>query len=154
VHHLHQRRVAVDGGDKAAEGLAKAEEERAACAADGAEERAACAADGAEACQSANIHVYHFLLLWKILGVEYAGKEVAVLPFEPFGLLQRLTLRGLKISEELLDLPKTAVADAASPAVMKWPTRAYDGSSRMLPLDDPFTILLQQRLDLLHQSSL
>lgn len=32
-----------------------------------------------------------FLFLYKILAAEYAGKVVAVLPFEPFKLLQRLT---------------------------------------------------------------
>ena len=94
--------------DKAAKKLAKAEEERAACAADVARRHA-----------SPQIFTsIIFLLLWKILGVEYAGKVVAVLPFQPFGLLQRLTLRGLEISEELLDLPKTAVADAAGRMVV------------------------------------
>mmetsp|Transcript_46275 Transcript_46275/g.98161 ORF Transcript_46275/g.98161 Transcript_46275/m.98161 type:complete len:253 (-) Transcript_46275:166-924(-) len=36
-----------------------------------------------------------FLVLYRILAAEYAGKVVALLPFEPFHLLQRITFRGL-----------------------------------------------------------
>ena len=36
-----------------------------------------------------------FLLLFRILAAEYSGKVLAVLPFEPFNLLQRITFRGL-----------------------------------------------------------
>ena len=94
--------------EKHAKRLAKAEEERAACAADVARRHA-----------SPQIFTsILFVLLWKILGTEYSGKVVAVLPFQPFGLLQKLTLRGLEISDELLDLPKTAVADAAGKMVV------------------------------------
>lgn len=35
-----------------------------------------------------------FLILYRILAVEYAGNIVALLPFEPFTLLQRVTFRG------------------------------------------------------------
>ena len=36
-----------------------------------------------------------FLFLYKILAVEYAGRIVGVLPFEPFKLLQRMTFMSL-----------------------------------------------------------
>ena len=36
-----------------------------------------------------------FFILYRILAAEYSGKVVAVLPFEPFHLMQRLTFRGL-----------------------------------------------------------
>lgn len=36
-----------------------------------------------------------FLLLYKILSAEYAGRIVGVLPFEPFKLLQRMTFMSL-----------------------------------------------------------
>lgn len=36
-----------------------------------------------------------FLILYRILAAEYSGKVLAVLPFEPFNLLQRITFRGL-----------------------------------------------------------
>lgn len=36
-----------------------------------------------------------FLILYRILAAEYSGKLVALLPFEPFNLLQRVTSRGL-----------------------------------------------------------
>ncbi|KAL3758824.1 hypothetical protein ACHAWU_007941 [Discostella pseudostelligera] len=35
-----------------------------------------------------------FLILYRILAVEYAGNIVALLPFQPFKLLQRMTFRG------------------------------------------------------------
>mmetsp|Transcript_12925 Transcript_12925/g.23239 ORF Transcript_12925/g.23239 Transcript_12925/m.23239 type:complete len:260 (+) Transcript_12925:175-954(+) len=36
-----------------------------------------------------------FLVLYRILAAEYSGKVVALLPFKPFNLLQRITFRGL-----------------------------------------------------------
>lgn len=36
-----------------------------------------------------------FLILYRILAAEYAGKVVGLLPFEPFNLLRRITFRGL-----------------------------------------------------------
>eukprot|EP00581_Thalassiosira_minuscula_P015571 CAMPEP_0183729816 /NCGR_PEP_ID=MMETSP0737-20130205/31300_1 /TAXON_ID=385413 /ORGANISM="Thalassiosira miniscula, Strain CCMP1093" /LENGTH=255 /DNA_ID=CAMNT_0025962121 /DNA_START=147 /DNA_END=914 /DNA_ORIENTATION=+ len=36
-----------------------------------------------------------FLILYRILALEYSGKVVAVLPFEPFKFLRRVTFRGL-----------------------------------------------------------
>jgi len=36
-----------------------------------------------------------FLILFRILSIEYTGKVVAVLPFQPWGLLRRITLRGI-----------------------------------------------------------
>ncbi len=35
-----------------------------------------------------------FLILYRILAVEYSGNIVALLPFQPFKLLQRMTFRG------------------------------------------------------------
>ena len=36
-----------------------------------------------------------FFILYKILAAEYAGKVVALLPFEPFQLMQKMSFRGL-----------------------------------------------------------
>mmetsp|Transcript_15876 Transcript_15876/g.38155 ORF Transcript_15876/g.38155 Transcript_15876/m.38155 type:complete len:252 (+) Transcript_15876:211-966(+) len=36
-----------------------------------------------------------FLILYRIFAAEYAGKVVALLPFQPFNFLQRITFRGL-----------------------------------------------------------
>ncbi|KAL3794333.1 hypothetical protein ACHAW5_009893 [Stephanodiscus triporus] len=41
-----------------------------------------------------------FLILYRILAAEYAGKVVALLPFQPFQLMQKMTLRGLKLPAE------------------------------------------------------
>ena len=41
-----------------------------------------------------------FLILYRILSAEHAGKVVAVLPFVPFRLLRRITLRGLDFGPE------------------------------------------------------
>lgn len=38
-----------------------------------------------------------FLMLFRVLGTEYSGKVVAVIPFVPPRLLRKLTLRGLNI---------------------------------------------------------
>jgi uncharacterized membrane protein (DUF106 family) len=43
-----------------------------------------------------------FLILYRILATEYYGKVIAVLPFEPFSLLRRLTQRGLDIPKDNL----------------------------------------------------
>ena len=40
-----------------------------------------------------------FLILMKILGTEMKGHIVAILPFEPFSLLQKLTSRGLEFGQ-------------------------------------------------------
>ena len=94
--------------EKHAKRLAKAEEERAALAAEVARRHT----------MPSMLTSVVFLLLWKILGSENHGKIVAVLPFQPFGFLQRLTLKGLEISDELLNLPKTAVANARGEMVV------------------------------------
>lgn len=39
-----------------------------------------------------------FLILYRILSTEYLGKVIGVIPFVPFSLLRRLTLRGLNVS--------------------------------------------------------
>ncbi|KAL7528162.1 hypothetical protein ACHAWF_002462 [Thalassiosira exigua] len=36
-----------------------------------------------------------FVILYRVLAAEYAGRPVALLPFEPFNLLRRVTFRGL-----------------------------------------------------------
>lgn len=36
-----------------------------------------------------------FLILYRVLAAEYAGRVIALLPFKPFNLLQRITFRGL-----------------------------------------------------------
>mmetsp|Transcript_6357 Transcript_6357/g.13848 ORF Transcript_6357/g.13848 Transcript_6357/m.13848 type:complete len:223 (-) Transcript_6357:714-1382(-) len=94
--------------DKHAKRLAKAEDERAAVAAEVARRHT----------MPTMITSVVFLMLWKILGSEHHGKIVAVLPFQPFGFLQRLTLKGLDISEEVLNLPRTAVANARGEMVV------------------------------------
>lgn len=94
--------------EKHAKRLAKAEEERAALAAEVARRHTT----------PTMMTSFVFLVLWRILGAEHQGKIVAVLPFQPYGFLQRLTMRGLDISEELLHLPKTAVADASGKMVV------------------------------------
>jgi uncharacterized membrane protein (DUF106 family) len=39
-----------------------------------------------------------FLILYRVLSTEYAGKVIGVIPFTPFKLMRKLTLRGLEIS--------------------------------------------------------
>lgn len=41
-----------------------------------------------------------FIILYRILSIEYAGKVVAVLPFQPWGLLKRMTMKGLHFSSD------------------------------------------------------
>ena len=45
-----------------------------------------------------------FLLLFRILSAEYSGKVVAVLPFEPFNFLKKVTFRGLGTVKGVNDL--------------------------------------------------
>lgn len=40
-----------------------------------------------------------FFLLYRILNTEYHGKIVALLPFEPWGLIRRFSMRGIQFSE-------------------------------------------------------
>jgi len=42
-----------------------------------------------------------FMILFRILGAEHYGKVMGVLPFTPFRLLQKLTLRGLDFGDDL-----------------------------------------------------
>jgi len=46
-----------------------------------------------------------FIILYRILSAEYSGKVVAVLPFQPWGLVRRLSMRGIIVETALLDLP-------------------------------------------------
>lgn len=41
-----------------------------------------------------------FLVLYRILSTEYHGKVIAVLPFQAFSLLRRLTQRGLDVPQD------------------------------------------------------
>ncbi|KAL7528367.1 hypothetical protein ACHAXR_002406 [Thalassiosira sp. AJA248-18] len=60
------------------------------------EELSAYAAEVARRHTMANFYSsIAFLILYRILAAEYSGKIVALLPFEPFNLLQRITFRGL-----------------------------------------------------------
>ena len=55
-----------------------------------------------------------FLLLYRVLSAEYAGKVVALLPFQPFKLMQKMTLRGLTLpSETTLVFPDVSNASQA-----------------------------------------
>mmetsp|Transcript_33168 Transcript_33168/g.48636 ORF Transcript_33168/g.48636 Transcript_33168/m.48636 type:complete len:232 (-) Transcript_33168:428-1123(-) len=37
-----------------------------------------------------------FLILYRVLSADYAGKVVAILPFEPWGIVQKISRRGLE----------------------------------------------------------
>lgn len=43
-----------------------------------------------------------FLVLYRVLDAEYGGRPVAVLPFSPWSLVQRLSSRGVVLDEEKL----------------------------------------------------
>lgn len=51
-----------------------------------------------------------FLVLYRILSTEYSGRVVAVLPFQPWGLVQRVSMRGIDIDENALKLPNLSGA--------------------------------------------
>lgn len=40
-----------------------------------------------------------FVFLYRILSLEYGGKVIAILPYEPWGILRRFTMRGLAFEE-------------------------------------------------------
>ena len=42
-----------------------------------------------------------FMLMFRILGAEHSGKVMGVLPFVPWRLLQKVTLRGLNFGDDL-----------------------------------------------------
>jgi hypothetical protein len=54
-----------------------------------------------------------FLILARILGMEYKGKIVGLLPFHPFRLLRRVTMRGLTLDETFL-LPESILEAKAA----------------------------------------
>lgn len=65
-----------------------------------------------------------FLILYRILAAEYSGKVVALLPFKPFHLLQRITFRGMSelTAEEVQSLwmqseggPDATIPGASAP---------------------------------------
>ena len=39
-----------------------------------------------------------FLILYRVLSLEYSGKVIAVLPFQPWSLIRRLSMRGISIA--------------------------------------------------------
>uniref|UniRef100_A0A7S2EPN4 Uncharacterized protein n=1 Tax=Trieres chinensis TaxID=1514140 RepID=A0A7S2EPN4_TRICV len=55
-----------------------------------------------------------FIILYRILSAEHAGRVIAVMPFQPWGLVRRLSMRGITIDEVALSLPKSATAEAAA----------------------------------------
>ena len=60
------------------------------------EEFAGCAAEVARRHTMANFYSsIAFLILYRIFAAEYSGKVVALLPFQPFNLLQKVSFRGL-----------------------------------------------------------
>lgn len=40
-----------------------------------------------------------FLILYRVLGLEYQGKVVGILPYEPWGLIRRISMRGITLSD-------------------------------------------------------
>ena len=42
-----------------------------------------------------------FVILFRVLGIEHGGKVIGIIPFEPFSLLSRVTMRGLDFGGEL-----------------------------------------------------
>jgi hypothetical protein len=58
-----------------------------------------------------------FLILARILGMEYKGKIVGLLPFHPFRLLRRVTMRGLDptfvLPESILEAKAARVTSSA-----------------------------------------
>uniref|UniRef100_A0A7S4T7V7 Uncharacterized protein n=1 Tax=Ditylum brightwellii TaxID=49249 RepID=A0A7S4T7V7_9STRA len=54
-----------------------------------------------------------FLILYRVLSTEYSGKIVAVLPFQPWKLVQRLSMRGLEIGQFVAEVE----ADGSYPAI-------------------------------------
>ena len=51
-----------------------------------------------------------FLILYRILGTEYYGKVIAILPFVPFRLMRKLTMRGLEMNLDNFE-PMVGIAD-------------------------------------------
>jgi|EP00979_Chaetoceros_neogracilis_P013549 uncharacterized membrane protein (DUF106 family) len=40
-----------------------------------------------------------FFILYRILNIEYQGKVIAILPFEPWSIIRRFTMRGIQFEE-------------------------------------------------------
>eukprot|EP00566_Odontella_aurita_P022282 CAMPEP_0113553844 /NCGR_PEP_ID=MMETSP0015_2-20120614/15830_1 /TAXON_ID=2838 /ORGANISM="Odontella" /LENGTH=232 /DNA_ID=CAMNT_0000454941 /DNA_START=20 /DNA_END=718 /DNA_ORIENTATION=- /assembly_acc=CAM_ASM_000160 len=49
-----------------------------------------------------------FIILYRILSTEHSGKVIAVLPFQPWGLIRRMSMRGINIDTDALELPSAA----------------------------------------------
>lgn len=43
-----------------------------------------------------------FFFLYKILNTEYHGKVIAVLPYEPWGIIRRFSMRGIEFSDDFM----------------------------------------------------
>lgn len=41
-----------------------------------------------------------FLILYRVLNIEYSNKVIAVLPFEPWGLIRKFSMRGLDMNQD------------------------------------------------------
>lgn len=41
-----------------------------------------------------------FLILYRLLNIEYSNKVIAVLPFEPWGLIRKFSMRGLEMNQD------------------------------------------------------
>ena len=41
-----------------------------------------------------------FVFLYRILSLEYGGKVIAILPFEPWGIIRRFSMRGLSFADD------------------------------------------------------
>lgn len=41
-----------------------------------------------------------FLILYRVLNIEYSNKVIAVLPFEPWGIIRKLSMRGLQLNQD------------------------------------------------------
>ena len=52
-----------------------------------------------------------FFIILKVLGTEYKGKVIAILPFTPFSILQRVTSRSLEFGETPFESDNPKVDD-------------------------------------------
>lgn len=41
-----------------------------------------------------------FLILYRVLNIEYSNKVIAVLPFEPWGIVRKFSMRGLQMNQD------------------------------------------------------
>lgn len=61
-----------------------------------------------------------FVVLYRILNAEYSGRVVAVLPFQPWSIVRRLSMRGISMEDDIfapLDATVGAMGEKVPPAV-------------------------------------